>query len=87
MMDQQGRLNQQPDCHEKHGGEHVPQRSDQHFDAANQPGFSRDGTNQERAKGQAEFEPNVKLHNTRNWFPSNPEQVNHFKWHAAQQSK
>ena len=38
-------------------------------------------------KGQAEFEPNLKLHNTRNWFPSNPEQVNHFKWHAAQQSK
>ena len=37
-------------------------------------------------KSQAEFEANLKLHNTRNWFPSNPEQVNHFKWHAAQQS-
>ena len=29
----------------------------------------------------------LKLHNTRNWFPSNPEQANHLKWHAAQQSK
>ena len=38
-------------------------------------------------KSQAEFEANLKLHNTRNWFPSNPEQVNHFKWQAAQQSK